>query len=184
MARLYKLSKANLSPTAKYLNKKFSFSIYAEKKKKVDVIWFPSNLDANTPSPIYGGSTGGLMNKAKYEEFYVITWSAKQMYEFEMPAGGYAFMQQGLNLLKLARKEQCLELSNDFREEREFKKKIIVKKSISFYRVLPSGEVQYLYPADGVYPEKRNKGRKGVNQNLRRIGQNVDPGALKFSSAE
>merc|ERR1712176_1593269 len=173
-----KFSKANLSPIAKYLNKKFSFSIYAkkgkdadvkEKKKKADVIWSPPNLDANTPSPIYGGSTGGLMNKQKYE--------------FEMSAGGYAFMRQGPNLLKLARKEQCLELSNDFRLEKEFKKKIIVKKSISFYRVLPSGEVQYLYPADGVYPEKKNKGRKGVNQNLRRIGQNVDPGALKFSSA-
>merc|ERR1711933_486466 len=136
-----KLSKANLSPTAKHLNKFFFFSIYAEKgkeadvkekKKKVGVIWSPPNLDANTPSPIYGGSTGGLMNKAKYEEFYVITWSAKQMYEFEMPAGGYAFMRQGPNLLKLARKEQCLELSNDFRLEKEFKKKIIVKK-VNFF---------------------------------------------------
>ena len=38
------------------------------------------------------------------------------------------------------------------------------------YRVYPSGEVQYLHPKDGVYPEKVNKGRTAANTNLRSIG--------------
>ena len=43
------------------------------------------------------------------------------------------------------------------------------------YRVYPSGEVQYLHPKDGVYPEKLNKSRVGVNNNMRSIGKNVNP---------
>ena len=42
-------------------------------------------------------------------------------------------------------------------------------------RVFPDGKVQYLHPADGVYPEKVNAGRVGVNQNMRSIGENVNP---------
>ncbi|CAA2992766.1 Hypothetical predicted protein [Olea europaea subsp. europaea] len=33
----------------------------------------PLELDPNTPSPIFGGSTGGLLRKPQLEEFYVIT---------------------------------------------------------------------------------------------------------------
>lgn len=44
------------------------------------------------------------------EEFYVITWEAKKEEIFEMPTGGAAIMNKGSNLLKLARKEQCLAL--------------------------------------------------------------------------
>ena len=44
------------------------------------------------------------------EEFYVITWDAKKETIFEMPTGGAALMRSGKNLLKLARKEQCLAL--------------------------------------------------------------------------
>ncbi len=42
-------------------------------------------------------------------------------------------------------------------------------------RVFPDGKVQYLHPLDGVYPEKVNAGRVGVNQNMRSIGENVNP---------
>merc|ERR1712190_297821 len=174
MARFYKLLKTNLSLTSKKLNKKLSLSINSKTAKKDDVSWSPPNLDANSPSPIFGGSLGGLMNKAKYEEFYVITWNAKKEKIFEMPTGGAAIMRQGPNLLKLARKEQCLALTTRLRTK--------FKTNACFYRVLPSGEVQYLHPADGVYPEKVNKGRKGSNQNMRRIGQNAQPAVLKFSS--
>lgn len=34
---------------------------------------------------------------------------------------------------------------------------------------------------DGVYPEKVNAGRSGDNTNMRRIGQNQEPVAIKFS---
>ena len=45
----------------------------------------------------------------------------------------------------------------------------------SIYRVFPNGEVQYLHPKDGVYPEKVNKGRSGVGVVDRRIGENTNP---------
>jgi photosystem I subunit 2 len=101
------------------------------------------------------------------EEFYVITWESNKEQIFEMPTGGAAIMRKGPNLLKLARKEQCLALTTQLRNKFKF--------TPCFYRVYPSGEVQYLHPKDGVYPEKVNAGRQGVNQNFRRIGDNVNP---------
>merc|ERR1711904_691835 len=136
-------------------------------------IWSPPVLDQNTPSPIFGGSTGGLMRKAQVEEFYVITWESKKEQLFEMPTGGAAIMRQGQNLLKLSRKEQCLALTSQLRTG--------FKTDACIYRVFPDGEVQYLHPADGVYPETLNKTRQGINQAMRRIGQNVQPVKLKFS---
>jgi photosystem I subunit 2 len=61
-----------------------------------------------------------------------------------MPTGA-AIMRNGENLLYLARKEQCLALGTQLRT---FK--------ISNYKIyiFPSGEVQYLHPKDGVFPEK------------------------------
>lgn len=47
-------------------------------------------------------------------------------------------------------------------------------------RVYADGKVEYLHPKDGVYPEKVNAGRVGVNQNMRPIGANVDPIKVNF----
>jgi photosystem I subunit 2 len=135
--------------------------------------WTQPTLDPNTPSPVFGGSTGGLLKKAQVEEFYVITWTATKEAIFEMPTGGAAIMRQGPNLLKLAKKEQCLALTTQLRSK--------FKLSPCFYRVFPDGKVQYLHPADGVYPEKVNAGRVGANQNMRRIGENVNPIQVKFT---
>ena len=82
-------------------------------------------------------------------------------------------MREGPNLLKLARKEQCMALLTQLRTA--------FKTDGRIYRVYPSGEVQYLHPKDGVYPEKVNAGRVGANQNLRSIGKNLDPAAVKFT---
>ena len=133
----------------------------------------PPQLDPSTPSPIFGGSTGGLLRKAQVEEFYVITWTSPKEQVFEMPTGGAAIMREGPNLLKLARKEQCLALGNRLRSK--------YKIAYQFYRVFPNGEVQYLHPKDGVYPEKVNAGRQGVGQNFRSIGKNVSPIEVKSS---
>ncbi|KAL6894295.1 hypothetical protein ACP4OV_008393 [Aristida adscensionis] len=133
----------------------------------------PPQLDPNTPSPIFGGSTGGLLRKAQVEEFYVITWASPKEQVFEMPTGGAAIMREGPNLLKLARKEQCLALGTRLRSK--------YKINYQFYRVFPNGEVQYLHPKDGVYPEKVNAGRQGVGQNFRSIGKNVSPIEVKFT---
>ncbi|KAG4157053.1 hypothetical protein ERO13_D02G038100v2 [Gossypium hirsutum] len=135
--------------------------------KEAPVGFTPPELDPNTPSPIFGGSTGGLLRKAQLEEFYVITWESPKEQIFEMPTGGAAIMRQGPNLLKLARKEQCLALGTRLRSKYKIK--------YQFYRVFPNGEVQYLHPKDGVYPEKVNPGRQGVGQNFRSIGKNVSP---------
>ncbi|KAI0511371.1 hypothetical protein KFK09_012001 [Dendrobium nobile] len=136
----------------------------------------PPDLDPNTPSPIFGGSTGGLLRKAQIEEFYVITWESPKEQIFEMPTGGAAIMRQGPNLLKLARKEQCLALGTRLRSK--------YKINYRFYRVFPNGEVQYLHPKDGVYPEKVNPGRQGVGVNNRNIGKNVNPITVKFTGKQ
>lgn len=113
------------------------------------------------------------MRQAQVEEFHVLTWESKKEQIFEMPTGGAAIMRQGPNLLKLARKEQCLALLTQLRTK--------FKIDGYVYRVFPNGEVQYLHPKDGVYPEKVNAGRKGANDNMRRIGQNVEPITVKFT---
>lgn len=41
----------------------------AEKTEKSEAApWSPPSLDPNTPSPIFGGSTGGLLSKAQVSE--------------------------------------------------------------------------------------------------------------------
>ncbi|XP_010522735.1 PREDICTED: photosystem I reaction center subunit II-2, chloroplastic [Tarenaya hassleriana] len=145
-------------------------------KEEAPVGFTPPQLDPNTPSPIFAGSTGGLLRKAQVEEFYVITWNSPKEQIFEMPTGGAAIMREGPNLLKLARKEQCLALGTRLRSK--------YKINYQFYRVFPNGEVQYLHPKDGVYPEKANPGRQGVGQNMRSIGKNASPIEVKFTGKQ
>jgi photosystem I subunit 2 len=124
-------------------------------------------------APIFGGSTGGLLTKALVEEKHAITWTSPKEQVFEMPTAGAAVMREGDNLLYLARKEQCMALGTQLKTKFKIDYKI--------YRVFPNGEIQYLHPADGVYPEKVNPGRVAVNSVPRNIGKNPDPAKLKFS---
>ncbi|NJN30479.1 MAG: Photosystem I reaction center subunit II [Synechococcales cyanobacterium RM1_1_8] len=130
-------------------------------------------------APKFGGSTGGLLRKAEVEEKYAITWTSSTEQVFEMPTGGAATMNEGENLLYLARKEQCLALGTQLRTK--FKPKI---DDYKIYRIFPSGDTQYLHPADGVFPEKVNEGREKVNHNARSIGENPQPATVKFSGKE
>lgn len=125
--------------------------------------------------PIFGGSTGGLLTKAQVEEKYAITWTSPKEQVFEMPTGGAAVMREGDNLLYLARKEQCIALGG---QQLRAKFKI---NNYKIYRVFPSGEIQYIHPADGVFPEKVNQGRPYVGKIDRNIGSNPEPSTLKFS---
>lgn len=127
-------------------------------------------------TPIFGGSTGGLLSKAEEEEKYAITWTSPKEQVFEMPTGGAAVMQSGENLLYLARKEQCIALGAQLRSK--FKPKI---EDYKIYRVYPNGEIQYLHPADGVFPEKVNQGRQAVGSVPRNIGSNPQPASVKFT---
>jgi photosystem I subunit II len=125
-------------------------------------------------TPLFGGSTGGLLSKADVEEKYAITWTSSKEQVFEMPTGGAAVMRSGENLLYLARKEQCLALGL-----RQLRAKKITDYKI--YRILPNGETSLLHPSDGVFPEKVNEGREAVNSVPRSIGENPNPIAVKFS---
>jgi photosystem I subunit 2 len=130
-------------------------------------------------TPIFGGSTGGLLTKAQVEEKYAITWTSSKKQVFEMPTGGAAIMNEGENLLYLARKEQCLALGSQLRTK--FKPKI---EDYKIYRIYPSGEIEYLHPADGVFPAKVNAGREAVGSIPRSIGANPNPATVKFSGKE
>jgi photosystem I subunit 2 len=126
-------------------------------------------------SPLFGGSTGGLLTKAEVEEKYAITWTSAKEQVFEMPTGGAAIMRQGENLLYLARKEQCLALGS---QQLRGKFKI---KDYKIYRVFPDGSTEYLHPKDGVFPEKVNAGREFNGKVDRNIGSNPEPSKLKFT---
>jgi photosystem I subunit 2 len=126
-------------------------------------------------APLFGGSTGGLLTKALVEEKYAITWTSPKKQVFEMPTGGAATMNEGENLLYLARKEQCIALGG---QQLRSKFKITNYK---IYRVFPNGEIEYLHPADGVFPEKVNEGREAVGKIDRNIGSNPQPPTIKFS---
>jgi len=130
-------------------------------------------LTGNLPKGI--GSTGGLLNSAETEEKYAITWTSKKSLAFELPTGGAALMNEGENIMYFARKEQCLALGTQLRG---FKPRI---EDYKIYRIFPGGDIEFLHPKDGVFPEKVNEGRVGVNNNPRRIGENPNPASLKFS---
>jgi photosystem I subunit 2 len=125
--------------------------------------------------PIFGGHTGGLLTKAQVEEKYAITWTSPKEQVFEMPTGGSAIMRQGDNLLYLARKEYCIALGG---QQLRAKFKI---NNYKIYRIFPNGEIQYIHPSDGVFPEKVNQGRPYVGKRDRNIGRNPEPASLKFS---
>jgi photosystem I subunit II len=126
-------------------------------------------------APLFGGGTGGLLTKAQVEEKYAITWTSPKEQVFELPTGGAAVMRQGDNLLYLARKEYAIALGG---QQLRAKFKI---NNYKIYRVYPNGEIQYLHPADGVFPEKVNQGRPYVGKIDRNIGSNPEPPTIKFS---
>jgi len=131
-------------------------------------------IDLQMPSPTFGGSTGGWLRAAEIEEKYAITWIGKQEIIFEMPTGGAAMMAEGDNLLYLAKKEQCLALGSQLKTKFKI-------NDFKIYRIFPNGEVQYLHPKDGVFPEKVNPGRQGVGNIEHSIGKNVNPVEKKFT---
>jgi photosystem I subunit 2 len=125
-------------------------------------------------TPIFGGSTGGLLSKADVEEKYGITWTSTKQQVFEMPTAGAATMVEGDNLLYLARKEQCLALGTQLRTKFKI-------NNYKVYRVTPTGDTTLLHPNDGVFPEKVNAGREFNGKVDRNIGSNPEPAKIKFS---
>ena len=137
-------------------------------------------LNLQIPSPTFEVSTGGWLRAAETEEKYVMTWtndrkkSAVEDNIFEMPTGGAAIMKQGPNLVYFARKEQCLALGKQLRNYFKI-------NDYRIFRLLPSGEIQFIHPKDGVFPEKVNEGRVAVGKREFSIGKNPNPGSIKFT---
>ena len=115
--------------------------------------------------------------KRSYAETYAITWTSKKEMGFELPTGGGAIMHEGENIMYFARKEQCLALGTQLKTD--LKPKI---KDYKIYRIYKNGEIEFLYPKDGVVSERVNEGREKANHVPRRIGQNPDPVTVKWSS--
>jgi photosystem I subunit 2 len=124
-------------------------------------------------TPIWGGSTGGLLSSAYTEEKYLITWTSPKEQVFEMPTGGAATMHEGENMLYFAKKEQALALGRQLRR--------LKINNYKIWREFPNGDQVYLHPKDGVFPEKVNQGRVAVNSVARSIGKNPDPVKVKFT---
>ena len=135
---------------------------------------------SNLYFPEFGGSTGGWLESAEKEEKYVMTWNnnnkniSVEDNIFEMPTGGAAIMKLGPNLVYMARKEQCLALGKQLRTNFKI-------NDYRIFRLLPSGEVQFIHPKDGVFPEKVNPGRESVNSRDFSIGKNPNPISVKFT---
>jgi photosystem I subunit 2 len=134
----------------------------------------------NSYFPEFGGSTGGWLQAAETEEKYVMTWTNERKVNtveeniFEMPTGGAAIMKSGPNLVYFARKEQCLALGKQLRTGFKI-------NDYKIFRLLPSGEVQFIHPKDGVFPEKVNEGRIAVGKREFSIGKNPNPATIKFT---
>ena len=134
----------------------------------------------NSYFPEFSGSTGGWLSAAETEEKYVMTWTnnaksnSVEANTFEMPTGGAAIMKMGPNLVYMARKEQCLALGKQLKTGFKI-------NDYRIFRLLPSGEVQFIHPKDGVFPEKVNAGRIAVGKREFSIGKNPNPIDVKFT---
>ena len=137
----------------------------------------------NSYLPEFSGSTGGWLSAAETEEKYVMTWTnnaksnSVEANTFEMPTGGAAIMKMGPNLVYMARKEQCLALGKQLKTGFKI-------NDYRIFRLLPSGEVQFIHPKDGVFPEKVNAGRIAVGKREFSIGKNPNPASIKFTGTE
>ena len=134
------------------------------------------NLDVKY-FPEFGGSTGGWLESAEKEEKYVMTWNNETTESniiFEMPTGGSAIMRTGNNIVYFAKKEQCLALGKQIRTNFKI-------NEYRIFRLFPNGEIQFIHPKDGVFPEKVNEGRVAVGKKEFSIGNNKNPVEFKFT---
>jgi photosystem I subunit 2 len=137
----------------------------------------------NNYFPEFGGSTGGWLQSAENEEKYIITWNNlnknanQQDAIFEMPTGGAAIMKEGSNLAYFAKKEQCLALGKQLRVNFKI-------NDYRIFRLFASGEIQFIHPKDGQFPEKVNEGRLAIGKRDFSIGKNPNPASLKFTGIE
>jgi len=138
----------------------------------VEQIPRPEDLLDSPKFPKFLGTSSGYMSRATRER-HAITWTAPEEREFEMPTGDFAVMNKGENLCYFRKKEQCIALGKQLRQMKIDNYKV--------YRLQKDGTVIFMHPADGVFPEKVNKGRVQVNGRPFTVAQNPQQGALKWT---
>jgi photosystem I subunit 2 len=89
-------------------------------------------LDLQTPSPTFGGSTGGWLRSSETEEKYVITWTSKKEQVFEMPTSGAAIMKSGKIFFTFQKKSSVLHLVHNF----VLSLKLTIIKSTVFFQIV------------------------------------------------
>jgi len=146
-----------------------------EVELKLEEIPRPENNLNDPRFPLFLGSTSGYFSKNTSER-HAITWTAPDQKWFEMPTGQNAIMNKGENLCYFRRKEQCIALGKQLRGMKINNYKV--------YRLTKDGTVQFMHPADGVFPDKVNKGRVQVNGRPFTIGMNPGNGDVKFTKYE
>mmetsp|Transcript_7331 Transcript_7331/g.12707 ORF Transcript_7331/g.12707 Transcript_7331/m.12707 type:complete len:305 (-) Transcript_7331:93-1007(-) len=142
------------------------------KELVIESIPRPEDLLESPKFPKFFGSTGGYMSRSTRER-HAITWTAKEQKEFELPTGALGIMNKGENLCYFRKKEQCIALGKQLR-----KMKI---ENYKIYRLKKDGTVIFMHPADGVFPEKVNKGRVQVNGRPFTIRGNPQQSEFKFT---
>mmetsp|Transcript_102657 Transcript_102657/g.185201 ORF Transcript_102657/g.185201 Transcript_102657/m.185201 type:complete len:306 (-) Transcript_102657:185-1102(-) len=132
----------------------------------------PEDLLESPKFPKFFGGTNGYMSRATRER-HAITWTSPSEMQFEMPIGGTAVMNKGENLCYFRKKEQCIALGKQLRKMKIDNYKV--------YRLQKDGTVIFMHPADGVFPEKVNKGRIQVNGRPFTVLQNPQQASLKWT---
>jgi len=135
----------------------------------------PENNLNDPRFPLFLGTTSGYLSRTTKER-HAITWTAPEQKWFEMPTGAVGIMNKGENLCYFRRKEQCIALGKQLRGMKINNYKV--------YRLTKDGTVQFMHPADGVFPDKVNKGRVQVNGRPFTIGQNPGTGDVRFTKYE
>jgi len=132
----------------------------------------PEDLLESPKYPKFQGSEGGYFSKSTRER-HAITWTAKAEAELELPTGTVCIMNKGENLAYFRKKEQAICVGKALRKMKIDNYKI--------FRIAKDGTVKFMHPADGVFPDKVNKGRVATNFRPMSCGSNAPQGGFKFT---
>ena len=100
------------------------------------------SFNIETPSPIFGGSTGGWLRAAEVEEKYAITWTSPKEQIFEMPTGGAAIMRLRLRIIKFIEFSQVVKYNTCILKMAFSQKKLMKDVSVKIINNFQSVKIQ------------------------------------------
>ena len=129
-----------------------------------------------------------MEERTKYNKFlgkkdvYIVNWKSEIEHPLEMmTTGGFIQIKRGYNCIYLEKKEQGIAIINTLREfyKNNNCQMYVTKKALTILPIYQSlteeylEEMKYLYPTDGVFPEKVNACRQRVNHLNVSVGSNL-----------